>query len=98
MGKSFIGFQLAADHPEASVCWLSPSEYIFRIQLKNWSSALASVSAAASPLKPSPHGEDYDARVTRDVPGFAGPLAVDEVIFSAESNLPTNINLPFRAT
>ena len=38
-GKSFIGFQLCADHPEAKVLWLSPSEYIFRTQLENWSSA-----------------------------------------------------------
>ena len=38
-GKSFIGFQLCADHPEAKVLWLSPSEYIFRTQLENWQSA-----------------------------------------------------------
>lgn len=34
-GKSFIGFQLCADHPEQTVCWLSPSEYIFRTQMEN---------------------------------------------------------------
>ncbi|MBQ8076563.1 MAG: Helicase associated domain protein [Oscillospiraceae bacterium] len=38
-GKSFIGFQLCTDHPEAKVLWLSPSEYIFRTQLENWQSA-----------------------------------------------------------
>ena len=38
-GKSFIGFQLCADHPEAKVLWLSPSEYIFRTQLENWQSS-----------------------------------------------------------
>ena len=35
-GKSFIGLQLCADHPERVVRWLSPSEYIFQTQLENW--------------------------------------------------------------
>ena len=34
-GKSFIGFRLAADHPCDVICWLSPSDYIFRTQLEN---------------------------------------------------------------
>lgn len=34
-GKSFIGFQLCADHPDQRICWLSPSEYIFKTQLEN---------------------------------------------------------------
>ena len=34
-GKSFIGFKLCADHPGKTVCWLSPSEYIFQTQLEN---------------------------------------------------------------
>ena len=34
-GKSFIGFQLCLDHPGKRVCWLSPSEYIFKTQLEN---------------------------------------------------------------
>lgn len=34
-GKSFIGFRLCADHPEAVICWLSPSEYIFKTQIEN---------------------------------------------------------------
>ena len=38
-GKSFIAFQLCADHPNKTVCWLSPSEYIFRTQLENWKMA-----------------------------------------------------------
>lgn len=38
-GKSFIGFQLCRDNPDARVCWLSPSEYIFRTQLENWEAA-----------------------------------------------------------
>lgn len=38
-GKSFIGFQLCAQHPEAKICWLSPSEYIFRTQVENWMAA-----------------------------------------------------------
>lgn len=35
-GKSFIAFQLCADHPDQTVCWLSPSEYIFRTQKENF--------------------------------------------------------------
>ena len=38
-GKSFIGFQLCADHPDKRICWLSPSEYIFKTQLENLRSA-----------------------------------------------------------
>ncbi len=34
-GKSFIGFKLCEDHPLANVCWLGPSEYIFRTQVEN---------------------------------------------------------------
>ena len=34
-GKSFIGFKLADDHPNARVCWFSPNEYIFRTQVEN---------------------------------------------------------------
>lgn len=35
-GKSFIAFKLAEDNPEARICWLSPSEYIFTIQGENY--------------------------------------------------------------
>ena len=34
-GKSFIGFKLAEQHPDKRICWLSPSEYIFKTQLEN---------------------------------------------------------------
>lgn len=34
-GKSFIAFKLAAEHPDARVLWLAPSEYIFSTQLEN---------------------------------------------------------------
>ncbi len=34
-GKSFIGFKLAEDHPDARILWLSPSEYIVKTQLEN---------------------------------------------------------------
>ena len=36
-GKSFIWFKLCEDHPDQTVCWLSPSDYIFRTQLENLS-------------------------------------------------------------
>ena len=38
-GKSFIAFQLCQEHPKQTVCWLSPSEYIFRTQEENWNRA-----------------------------------------------------------
>jgi superfamily II DNA or RNA helicase len=34
-GKSFIGFKLCEDFPNQTVCWLSPSEYIFKTQIEN---------------------------------------------------------------
>ena len=34
-GKSFIAFKLCEDHPDKTVCWLSPSEYIFQTQREN---------------------------------------------------------------
>ena len=34
-GKSFIGFKLAEEHPNARVLWLTPSEYIVKTQLEN---------------------------------------------------------------
>ncbi len=36
-GKSFIGFKFCEDFPEKRICWLSPSEYIFKSQLENLS-------------------------------------------------------------
>lgn len=44
-GKSLIGFQLCEDHPDQTICWLSPSEYIFKTQLEN----LAKVSGGWQP-------------------------------------------------
>ena len=38
-GKSFIGFKLASDHPEAHVIWLGPSEAIFKTQIENLQAA-----------------------------------------------------------
>ncbi len=34
-GKSFIGFKLCEDNPAKRICWLSPSEYIFKTQVEN---------------------------------------------------------------
>lgn len=35
-GKSFIGFKLCEDNPDKTICWLSPSQYIFTTQLENY--------------------------------------------------------------
>ena len=42
-GKSFIGFKLCEEHPGKLVCWLSPSEYIFKTQMENLSATGADV-------------------------------------------------------
>lgn len=34
-GKSYIGFKLCEQFPDKTICWLSPSEYIFNTQLEN---------------------------------------------------------------
>ena len=34
-GKSYIAFKLCEQNPNKTVCWLSPSEYIFETQLEN---------------------------------------------------------------
>ncbi|MFI3327309.1 MAG: Helicase associated domain protein [Clostridia bacterium] len=34
-GKSFIGFKFCEDNPDKTICWLSPSEYIFKTQIEN---------------------------------------------------------------
>ena len=34
-GKSFIGFKLCEDNPDKTICWLSPSDYIFQTQIEN---------------------------------------------------------------
>lgn len=34
-GKSFIGFKLCEDNANKTICWLSPSEYIFKTQTEN---------------------------------------------------------------
>lgn len=34
-GKSFIAFKLCEENPDKKILWLSPSEYIFRMQLEN---------------------------------------------------------------
>lgn len=34
-GKSYIAFQLVADHPQDVILWLSPSEYIFETQCES---------------------------------------------------------------
>ena len=47
-GKSFIGFKYCEDHPEQSVLWLSPSEYIFKTQCENLLATGAEMSANIS--------------------------------------------------
>ena len=34
-GKSYIGFKLCEQFPDKIICWLSPSEYIYKTQLEN---------------------------------------------------------------
>ena len=34
-GKSYIGFKLCEQFSDKTICWLSPSEYIYKTQLEN---------------------------------------------------------------
>ena len=45
-GKSYIAFQLVADHPEAVILWLSPSDYIFKTQCESLHRQASEVSLA----------------------------------------------------
>ena len=45
-GKSFIAFQLVADHPGENILWLSPSEYIFATQRESLRRQAPEVSLA----------------------------------------------------
>ncbi len=38
-GKSFLAFQLCVDNERSKVCFLSPSEYIFKTQVEKWTAA-----------------------------------------------------------
>lgn len=33
-GKSYIAFKLCEQFPDKRICWLSPSEYIYKTQLE----------------------------------------------------------------
>ena len=35
-GKSFIALKLCEEHAREQVCWLAPSDHIYRTQLENW--------------------------------------------------------------
>ena len=45
-GKSFIAFQLVADHLGENILWLSPSEYIFATQCESLRRQAPEVSLA----------------------------------------------------
>lgn len=38
-GKSFIGFWLCQENSDKKICWLSPSDYIYKTQIENWKNA-----------------------------------------------------------
>ena len=46
-GKSFIGFKLCEDFPDRVICWISPSEYIFRTQVENLISSMEKNAASS---------------------------------------------------
>ena len=59
-GKSFIGFKLCEDFPDKTVCWMSPSEYIFRTQLENWRAADESANQALGQTEDQASGKGAD--------------------------------------
>lgn len=38
-GKAFIGLKFGENHPTSRICWLSPSEYIYKTQISNYQKA-----------------------------------------------------------
>lgn len=38
-GKAFIGLKFSENHPTSRICWLSPSEYIYKTQISNYQKA-----------------------------------------------------------
>ena len=44
-GKSFIALKLCEENQDKRVCWLSPSEYIFRTQIENWIAVSGSINS-----------------------------------------------------
>ena len=50
-GKSFIGFKLCEDHRDKTICWLSPSEYIFKTQTENLATSRAMGSRCGKNLE-----------------------------------------------
>ncbi len=57
-GKSFIAFKLCEDNPDKRICWLSPSEYIYKTQLEN----LRKVMEVSAPIH-----DDLDMAGATDV-------------------------------
>lgn len=44
-GKAFIGLKFSEKHPNSRICWLSPSEYIYKTQSSNYQKAEGLVPA-----------------------------------------------------
>lgn len=44
-GKAFIGLKFSEKHPNSRICWLSPSEYIYKTQSSNYQKAEGVVPA-----------------------------------------------------
>ena len=47
-GKSFIAFKLCEEKSDSRICWLSPSEYIFKTQVENLKKAGGSINENVS--------------------------------------------------
>lgn len=45
-GKSYIAFKLIEEHPDDTIFWLSPSEYIFKTQIENLKRQAPDISLA----------------------------------------------------
>lgn len=68
-GKSFIGFKLCEDNPDKTICWLSPSKYIFSTQLENLVSE-HDLSDARNEMKVSTSHKELSERLNRIFPNI----------------------------
>ena len=64
-GKSFIGFKLCEDFPDKVICWISPSEYIFRTQVENLVASIKRDAALSGDVNVCENGSKCSAKARR---------------------------------
>ena len=78
-GKSFIALKLCEENPEKRVCWLSPSEYIFQIQIENWNNAVKKCSLKEK-IKPEENNDFNLEKVDENIIQKKKPIRENKVL------------------